>query len=270
MRRFAPILFVGFGVAIGGCILGLDSLTGGNGSSDDGGENGDVVTGNEASLVDDSSTPDGSNADAGDSGSFCPQAGSVLCDDFDDPDASADVPGPWDYAYAPAGAIVTATNLLSKSPPRSVEIGTSTATVAILSKTVDATHVDIAFDLFIQINGDNSSIVGFSIGNAQVIVKPESATQTTFLEEDTLADGGVTYLGTSTTTGVATGRWVHVETVVDFPSHVAQLSLDGTQVLQRNLTGAAWISARSANVTIGTADSSSTTFFYDNVVIRTD
>ena len=274
MRRVAPVWLAGFAFAFCGCLLGIDNLTGGEGPSNDAGENADGSIASDASSSDAelvSDSPISPSPDAGsDSGRFCPQIGALLCDDFDDLDLDADVPGPWDYSYAPVGSAVRRATIISKSAPGSGEIATVSATAASLVKSVAATHIDIAFDLFIQANASNSSILTFTIGAGTLTVKPESATQTTFLESSTLPDGGASYDETGTSTPITVGKWAHVETVVDFPAHLAQLSLDGTQVLQRNLTGAGWIGAHGASVSIGTADSPSTTLFYDNVVIRTD
>ncbi len=263
MRRIALVLPA---IALSGCILGIDNLSGGEGASDSGSTNDDassdaVAIGGDSSAPFDGSANDSSTSDGG---PFCPQVGALLCSDFDDVDAQAALPGPWDSLYAPSPAFVVTNTAHFKSSPRSVQMSTSGAAVAAaLQKAVTAKHVELSFAIFMETVGSNVAIASFDVGGAgQIVFKPDGV-----LEADTLSDGGVLY-GLTSGAGIPTLTWVHIDCVMDLTTHVATISQNGVQTASRSFEStAAWTGSKSVNVALGFGNTGNTTIDYDNVTI---
>jgi hypothetical protein len=269
MRRIAFVLPA---IVLSGCILGIDNLSGGegasdSGSADDAGDDG-VAIGNDSSTSSDGAIATDAGAEGG---RFCPQAGVLLCSDFDDPDIDASVPGPWDYAYAPGLTQIADTTAQFKSAPRSLIVSTmGSATTAALAKGVAATHVKLSFDVYILLRGGNPSFATFTVGGAgSVAFQPTSNIQSGVLEADTTADGGTVY-GDTTGAPILDNQWVHLDCVIDLPTHTATLTINGAQTISRTLANTTnWTTAHSLSVALGIANSGNETIYYDNVTITT-
>ena len=241
--------------SLAGCFPSLDGLTGGDASISD------------APSSDASDAAIEAPAEA--SGPFCPQQNTVVCSDFDEADGGG-FASQWGYVYAPGTATVQESTAFFKSPPRSLLVATTgTDYSAIVRKDVGYTNgVTLELDMRLVAFGGNCGIAGFSTGAGGLTLTPRD-TGTNISEAITLADGGTSYDGTTSTPVIPTNTWVHVIYDLDRAKNKLTVTLDGTVIIAYTPANTAWATTTSATVYIGPGDASNETVYYDDVTIRT-